>query len=223
MTTAFEAHTEGAVSDDAAVNAQDRTARATWDEAAFRRTFGHEVATVNTGVRIHYVIGGEGPPLVLLHGFPQNWREWRHVMPPLAEAGHTVIAPDLRGFGDSDKPRLRPDGVSRRRHQQLRPDVRRFGWRPRRARLPPRATRECRRKPAAIAAPAHHARPGHRCRTELRHENRGSRAAIRRERDQPRRAAQRPLDPRRTPRLAGAKAHHVPRRESPVTRPSLLN
>jgi pimeloyl-ACP methyl ester carboxylesterase len=41
---------------------------------------------------------------VLLHGFPQTWREWRLVMPALAKAGYTVIAPDLRGFGDSDKP-----------------------------------------------------------------------------------------------------------------------
>jgi pimeloyl-ACP methyl ester carboxylesterase len=59
---------------------------------------------VKGGVRIHYVIGGQGPVLVLLHGFPQHWREWRWVMPSIADAGYTVIAPDLRGFGESDKP-----------------------------------------------------------------------------------------------------------------------
>jgi pimeloyl-ACP methyl ester carboxylesterase len=41
---------------------------------------------------------------MLLHGFPQHWREWRLVMPALADAGYTVVAPDLRGFGYSDKP-----------------------------------------------------------------------------------------------------------------------
>jgi alpha-beta hydrolase superfamily lysophospholipase len=96
--------------DDEALYAQDRALRsASWDANAFGRTFRHEVARVKTGVRIHYIIGGQGPALVLLHGFPQHWREWRLVMPSIAEAGHTVIAPDLRGFGESDKPlEIRP-------------------------------------------------------------------------------------------------------------------
>jgi len=93
------------MTDDAAIYAQDRAARAMpWDEAAFGRTFRHDIALVNGGVRIHCVIGGEGPPVVLLHGFPQHWREWRRLMPALADAGYTVVAPDLRGFGHSDKP-----------------------------------------------------------------------------------------------------------------------
>jgi pimeloyl-ACP methyl ester carboxylesterase len=54
-------------------------------------------------VLIHYVIAGKGPALVLLHGWPQTWSEWRHVIPPLAE-NYTVIAPDLRGLGDSSRP-----------------------------------------------------------------------------------------------------------------------
>ncbi|MEG3132507.1 alpha/beta hydrolase [Rouxiella sp. T17] len=54
-------------------------------------------------VTLHAVIGGTGSPLVLIHGFPQTWWEWRHVMPQLAEH-HTVIAVDLRGAGHSDKP-----------------------------------------------------------------------------------------------------------------------
>ncbi len=52
---------------------------------------------------MHAVIGGNGPPLVLIHGFPQTWWEWRHMMPQLA-IRHTVVAVDLRGAGHSDKP-----------------------------------------------------------------------------------------------------------------------
>lgn len=54
-------------------------------------------------VNIHAVTAGEGRPLVLLHGFPQTWWEWRKMIPILAEH-HTVIAPDLRGAGHSDCP-----------------------------------------------------------------------------------------------------------------------
>ncbi len=54
-------------------------------------------------VQIHHVIGGEGDPVVLLHGWPRTWSEWRRVMPRLAER-HRVIAPDLRGLGDSSQP-----------------------------------------------------------------------------------------------------------------------
>lgn len=61
--------------------------------------FTHRDADVN-GVRLHYVIGGEGDPVVLLHGFPETWYAWREVMPALAKE-HTVIAPDLRGIGES--------------------------------------------------------------------------------------------------------------------------
>ena len=60
-------------------------------------------------VRMHYVIGGSGTPIVLLHGFPNTWYAWRDVMPRLAER-HTVIAVDLRGLGDSD-PGTQPNDV----------------------------------------------------------------------------------------------------------------
>ena len=63
----------------------------------------HGSAYVN-GVDLHYVRAGEGPPLLLLHGWPQTWYEWREVLGPLAQQ-YTVIAPDLRGMGDSGKPR----------------------------------------------------------------------------------------------------------------------
>ena len=62
-------------------------------------TFSHHTASVN-GIQLHYVIGGQGDPVVLLHGWPETWYEWRHVMPALAK-NHTVIVPDLRGLGDS--------------------------------------------------------------------------------------------------------------------------
>src|ERR687897_3740850 len=71
-------------------------------------TFSHHMATVN-GIQMHYVMGGQGDPVVLLHGWPQSWYEWRHIMPALAE-NYTVIAPDLRGFGDSSKPTTGYDG-----------------------------------------------------------------------------------------------------------------
>jgi len=69
--------------------------------AAPPSNFKHQTANVN-GVNIHYVIGGEGEPLVLLHGFGQNWYMWNRLLPELSKH-FTVIAPDLRGVGESDK------------------------------------------------------------------------------------------------------------------------
>jgi pimeloyl-ACP methyl ester carboxylesterase len=71
-------------------------------------TFSHNMASVN-GVQLHYVIGGHGPPVVLLHGWPETWYEFRLIMPALAK-NYTVIAPDLRGLGDSSKPTTGYDG-----------------------------------------------------------------------------------------------------------------
>lgn len=65
-------------------------------------TWTHHQRMVND-FRMHYVQAGSGYPLVLLHGWPQSWYEWRKVIPSLAER-FTVIAPDLRGLGDSGKP-----------------------------------------------------------------------------------------------------------------------
>jgi len=64
--------------------------------------FKHAYEEVN-GVKIHYVIGGKGDPLVLVHGFGQNWYMWNRLLPELSKH-FTVIAPDLRGVGESDKP-----------------------------------------------------------------------------------------------------------------------
>lgn len=55
------------------------------------------------GVRLHVAEAGHGPPLILLHGWPQHWWCWRHVIPRLA-AERRVLAPDLRGWGWSDAP-----------------------------------------------------------------------------------------------------------------------
>jgi pimeloyl-ACP methyl ester carboxylesterase len=57
------------------------------------------------GVRLHYVEAGEGPLVVLLHGFPEFWWSWRHQIPALAAAGYRVVAVDQRGYAQSDKPR----------------------------------------------------------------------------------------------------------------------
>jgi pimeloyl-ACP methyl ester carboxylesterase len=65
-------------------------------------TIGSRFATVN-GVRLHYLIAGKGDPVLLLHGYAENSHMWRPLMFELATS-HTVIAPDLRGFGQSSKP-----------------------------------------------------------------------------------------------------------------------
>ena len=65
--------------------------------------FRYDRVPVADGVALHTAVGGSGSPVVLLHGFPQTHLMWRHVAAALA-ADHTVICPDLRGYGDSDKP-----------------------------------------------------------------------------------------------------------------------
>jgi pimeloyl-ACP methyl ester carboxylesterase len=65
----------------------------------------HGMAVIDNSLRIHYVEAGIGEQtIVLLHGFPQTWWEWRFVIPKLAEAGFRVIAIDYRGAGDSWRP-----------------------------------------------------------------------------------------------------------------------
>lgn len=66
---------------------------------------GFEVTTAHLGgIEITYASAGSGPPLLLLHGHPQTHVAWRKVAPVLVAAGYHVIAPDLRGYGDSEKP-----------------------------------------------------------------------------------------------------------------------
>jgi haloacetate dehalogenase len=62
----------------------------------------HHTARLN-GITQHWVTAGGGPPVYLLHGFPETWFAWRKQIPLLAER-YTIIAPDLRGYGDTEKP-----------------------------------------------------------------------------------------------------------------------
>jgi haloacetate dehalogenase len=73
---------------------------------------GFETRRVRTGgATIHLEMGGEGPPLLLLHGYPQTHVMWHRLAPPLARE-YTVVCPDLRGYGDSSKPRDLPGHVN---------------------------------------------------------------------------------------------------------------
>lgn len=74
------------------------------------RAYESQFATVN-GIKIHFWRAGRGAPLVLLHGWPEFNRTWRRVMPLLTE-DFDVIAPDLRGFGDTDKPSPGPSDAA---------------------------------------------------------------------------------------------------------------
>jgi len=67
-------------------------------------TWQHRDVIAN-GIRMHYVQQGEGPLVVLLHGFPEFWYSWRSQIPFLAKQGYMAVAPDLRGYNDTDKPR----------------------------------------------------------------------------------------------------------------------
>jgi pimeloyl-ACP methyl ester carboxylesterase len=72
----------------------------------------HGMADIEPGLRIHHVTAGDGPrTMVLLHGFPQTWWQWRHVIPALVDGGFRVVAPDYRGAGHSWRP---PGGYDKR-------------------------------------------------------------------------------------------------------------
>jgi len=66
-------------------------------------SFQHRFVETN-GIRMHVVEAGTGPLVVLLHGFPESWYSWRHQLAALAEAGFRVVAPDQRGYGQTDQP-----------------------------------------------------------------------------------------------------------------------
>lgn len=83
---------------------------------------GHEIPFTDTvliqhfahvnGIKLHYATCGSGPAVVLLHGWPFTWLEWKPVMLLLAKAGYTAIAPDLRGMGDSEIPESGYDKIN---------------------------------------------------------------------------------------------------------------
>jgi len=63
----------------------------------------HRMIETN-GIRLHVAEQGDGPLIILCHGFPECWYSWRHQLPALANAGFRAVAPDLRGYGQSDRP-----------------------------------------------------------------------------------------------------------------------
>ncbi len=78
----------------------------------------HEYAHVNN-IRMHYVTAGDGPLMVMLHGFPEFWYSWRHQIPAMAER-FRVVAPDMRGYNQTEK----PVGVGNYRLSVLMQDIR---------------------------------------------------------------------------------------------------
>jgi pimeloyl-ACP methyl ester carboxylesterase len=72
-------------------------------DTLIRGPWTHRFIAAN-GARFHIAEAGEGPLVLLLHGFPQFWWSWRHQLPALADAGFRAVAMDLRGYGASDKP-----------------------------------------------------------------------------------------------------------------------
>ena len=75
---------------------------ASWVDSATTEAT-HRMIETN-GVRLHVAEQGEGPLVILCHGFPECWYSWRHQLPALAKAGFRAVAPDLRGYGQSDRP-----------------------------------------------------------------------------------------------------------------------
>jgi epoxide hydrolase A/B len=66
-------------------------------------TVSHRMVRTN-GIQMHVAEQGEGPVVVLCHGFPELWYSWRHQIAPLADAGFRVVVPDMRGYGSTDRP-----------------------------------------------------------------------------------------------------------------------
>jgi pimeloyl-ACP methyl ester carboxylesterase len=64
----------------------------------------HHFVTTN-GIKMYYAEAGSGPTVLLCHGFPESWYSWRHQLSALAEAGFHAIAPDLRGYGQTEQPK----------------------------------------------------------------------------------------------------------------------
>jgi epoxide hydrolase 4 len=91
------------------------------DKTLRRVELAHRYADLGD-VRLHYVEAGQEPLVLLLHGFPQFWYQWRHQIPALVEAGFRAGAPDLRGYNLSDK----PPGVRAYRVELLARDVERL-------------------------------------------------------------------------------------------------
>ena len=69
-----------------------------------------EFSTIETnGIQMRVAQAGSGPSVLLVHGWPESWYSWRHQIKGLAESGYRVIAPDMRGYGDTSSPTLAAD------------------------------------------------------------------------------------------------------------------
>ncbi|MET6596497.1 alpha/beta hydrolase [Citrobacter portucalensis] len=64
----------------------------------------HHIKKIN-GINMHYVEAGEGPLVVLVHGWPESWYSWRYQIPALVKAGFHVVVPDMRGYGQTEAPK----------------------------------------------------------------------------------------------------------------------
>jgi soluble epoxide hydrolase/lipid-phosphate phosphatase len=89
-----------------------------------------------TGIRMHLVEAGAGYPVVFCHGFPELWYSWRHQLRALSEAGFRAIAPDQRGYGETDCPQPVEAYMVRELVADLRRDARRARNRTMRNRRP---------------------------------------------------------------------------------------
>lgn len=92
---------------------QTATAPTAPANATAKNTVTHHTRRSND-IRLHYVTAGprKGKAIVLLHGWPQTWYEWHKVIPKLTASGYRAIAPDMRGFGESDKPQSGYDAAN---------------------------------------------------------------------------------------------------------------
>jgi predicted alpha/beta-fold hydrolase len=88
---------------DAFVNATRGVTVAAAESDGTQHELTHRTVSVN-GLRLHIAESGQGPLVVLCHGFPECWYSWRHQLRALAEAGFHAVAPDMRGFGQTDAP-----------------------------------------------------------------------------------------------------------------------
>ena len=64
----------------------------------------HRQVELSTGISMHVAEAGSGAPVVFCHGFPELWYSWRYQLPALVDAGWRAIAPDMRGYGETDAP-----------------------------------------------------------------------------------------------------------------------
>ena len=87
----------------ASVSPVVRAAQATAEAGGPLPDVSHRIVETN-GIRMHVAEQGDGPLVVLLHGFPESWYSWRHQLRALADAGFHAVAPDQRGHGQTDRP-----------------------------------------------------------------------------------------------------------------------